>query len=463
MDPKARDALVARLVEIAQAATVDQPISISIFPAKVIQNAVASFVLAGSAYFDFLKACQQVLRRDDWARKFSEGCVESSVTMVLSRIVADGSREKASLYVDELLEHLGTFATEFTVLVPVENVFMSLESIALGQVTLRRITAAYIEQQLSLIAVDTVADSTDKDGQSRIEGQRETLEAHLAGKVCMECQMVAELQRAMERALELCRKTIGLLRYALPAIYPEVFLGASAVISDDRFDANGRLRSMTDGQQRARDERRRKVGIGLSGEVLHGAREVACLSAAGESYHFAQHATGPREGMLINGLTRFTLESLGVFELADLLARENLSDFERRLLSGAHWFANALVQIERENELTSLVTVLETFLAPGESDRIVNKIADGVAFVLTEDGGHRVKIRDRVRELYALRSKVSHGTPIPFTGDDLDELTSLAMSLLHRMIGLRGKFASAKELNTWIETRKLSGSWGEGF
>jgi hypothetical protein len=50
---------------------------------------------------------------------------------------------------------------------------------------------------------------------------------------------------------------------------------------------------------------------------------------------------------------------MGVFELSEVLRKGKPTDFEETLLRCIHWYANSQIQVERENELLSLITSLE--------------------------------------------------------------------------------------------------------
>ncbi len=133
-----------------------------------------------------------------------------------------------------------------------------------------------------------------------------------------------------------------------------------------------------------------------------------------------------------------------------------LSDFERVLLRGLHWFGNALPQKEPENELLSLVTCLETFLTPRDGNPIGTAIAEGVALLLGNTLDERKKLKKRVKDLYGKRSSVSHGGEKAVLESDLIELREIAKNFIQRMISLGKRIQSQKELLEMIEDQKLA-------
>jgi hypothetical protein len=68
----------------------------------------------------------------------------------------------------------------------------------------------------------------------------------------------------------------------------------------------------------------------------------------------------------------------------------------------------------------------------------------------------RKLIKKRVKELYGLRSKLSHGGVNRILDSDLRELRELAVKVLIRMIKKSSQFREQHELSQWIEEQKLT-------
>ncbi len=151
------------------------------------------------------------------------------------------------------------------------------------------------------------------------------------------------------------------------------------------------------------------------------------------------------------------LHECGAMDVAAILAKQEsaLTDFERTLLRGIHWFGNALCQKEPENELLSLVSCLETFLTPDDSNPIGTAIAEGVALLLGTTLEERRKLKKKVKELYAKRSGVSHGGKKAVLEFELSELRELTKRLIQQMILLCKTLQSKKQLLEMIEDKKL--------
>ena len=68
----------------------------------------------------------------------------------------------------------------------------------------------------------------------------------------------------------------------------------------------------------------------------------------------------------------------------------------------------------------------------------------------------RKRLKSRVKELYGLRSVVSHGEHSSILNKDVVDLKFIAMRLLVKMIGRREDFISRRNLIDWLEEQRLS-------
>src|SRR5262249_13898612 len=146
---------------------------------------------------------------------------------------------------------------------------------------------------------------------------------------------------------------------------------------------------------------------------------------------------------IVSPVTLGMMAEIGVFEVATILGKPSgVTEYEETLLRGIHWYANALTQKEMENKVLSLVTCLETFLASMPGEQLSESLAEGVAVALFQSPEERKHKKKRIKELYRLRSTVSHGGSKPILNVDLDELTEMAGTFTAYMIGRLGDFRS---------------------
>jgi hypothetical protein len=207
---------------------------------------------------------------------------------------------------------------------------------AFGRVVLKTLSSSDVEEIGD--AVESVIMSTQHTEEEKpqlAEMQRAIIGNHLEGVVCAEFRVIAEPNRARERAEDETRRVLELLRFARPALYPENL----------------------------------QVAVGLAGEVFRASRITPTYSP--RSYNLNVENTGPHFSFDLSEETLATMRGFGVFEVSEVLRKNvrDLTQFEETLLRGIHWFSVAEVQQEAENKLLSMVTCLETFLAPRDGSR----------------------------------------------------------------------------------------------
>jgi Apea-like HEPN len=139
--------------------------------------------------------------------------------------------------------------------------------------------------------------------------------------------------------------------------------------------------------------------------------------------------------------------------VAKVLQKSQQSDFERTLFRGIHWFAASQKQFERENELLNLMTCVETFLAPPDGRSVKNEVARGVALLLATEPEMRKVLKEKVRDLYRVRSEISHGGQQIVLEQHLVELRTIAINLIFQMIERKEEFTSQKSLISWLKNQ----------
>jgi Apea-like HEPN len=243
----------------------------------------------------------------------------------------------------------------------------------------------------------------------------------LRGKVCAEFSAVAEATRAQELALEETRRAIDLLRFT-----------ALLIGSDGR-----------------------RIAIGIQGETPDDVRRTVAINTEDTRAHYG--------GTLVNYPIEIDdgvidrMRAAGVIELSDLLKKKTLNDFQGTLLRAVHWLASAQAQYEKENALLNVVTCLEAFLKPAESDPITAAIAEGVAILTAQGVEARKAMKQRVREFYRMRSRLSHGGQGSVSDAELGEVIEIALNLTVQMIGRKDEFESQAALRSFVDDKKLAG------
>lgn len=87
--------------------------------------------------------------------------------------------------------------------------------------------------------------------------------------------------------------------------------------------------------------------------------------------------------------------------------------------------------------------------------KISNTIAEGVAFVLSNEREKRKQLKKKVKDLYNKRSKVSHGGHSAVLDSDLKVLRTITGDFLSQMIQRIDEFQARNDLEEWIEDQKF--------
>lgn len=244
---------------------------------------------------------------------------------------------------------------------------------------------------------------------------------------CGEYRVVAEPERARERAEEEARRVLDVLRYSLPALYSD----------------------------------RLRVAVGLVGDIGRTVRLTPIFSADNTFFRLATQRIGSLSEFELSAENVQTMTEIGAFEIANLLSlrSKQLSSFEDVLLRAVHWFANAQTQTDQENELLSLVTSLETFFTPEPGEPIADAVARGVACVVSTDPATQAYLYRRMKKLYDERSRIAHGGAKVILRKDLDELELIAAEVIAVLVRRKGEFTGKvgkKALQNWVKKQMLA-------
>lgn len=360
--------------------------------------------------------CREVFGRcyqeSGWGDKYSESHVSELLRSVLAGLYESNDTATAEAALSKHDSDYQAYQKRHVVLVPLFGVAISIPSLKVGRVTIFQASGADLENRL---------------GKNVITQPGQYIANTLKGNVLAEFIGVAEPLRAKEMALEETRRALEVLRYAIPfvfdAAYKELRLNVSIV--GDRPDS----------------------------ECV----SFIMPSDDTDSMTFTSESKRPAMSFHLNEECVTKMEQCGAMEVASVLEKpvEALTDIERVLLRGLHWFGNAVGHDEAENELLSLTTCLETFLTPRDGNPIGTAIAEGIAILLNDHLDERRRLKKRVKDLYGKRSGVSHGGKKAVLESDLIELRDIAKRLIRKVITLRGRVTSQKELLEMIENEKL--------
>lgn len=161
----------------------------------------------------------------------------------------------------------------------------------------------------------------------------------------------------------------------------------------------------------------------------------------------------------------------GVIEKVDLCKVEKnpiwgllieSSPMQQRILNAIQWLGKSLTDWnDPTKSLPQIIFALETLL--GEQNQhysISGRLADFSAYILSNELENRRKTSKFIREIYALRSKIVHGT-----ADEINisvEMVSKAYKLVRNLILIffrsneLNSIQTMEELNDWLDKKKFS-------
>lgn len=317
---------------------------------------------------------------------------------------------------------------EVTVYIPLSGIRMVKDELKIGKIIIKKMTDEIVNDITSnlesLLRGNPYFFPNDKEkGIQSLVNRYNTFK----GKVCAEFKMFGEEIIALKVGKEECEKSLDLLRL-------------SNVILHNR-DHN--------------------ICIALEGETARGYQNTLIFKSNFKHYRLGNELKGPAIDFDISDREIKYMKEFGIFILSEILEKpeKELTDFEKTLLLGIHWFANFSTQREIENQYLSLMVALEIFLTPksGSGEPITNYIAEGVSIINEIGIDNRKKLKSKLKDLYKKRSSIVHGrlNDIP-NKDDVVTLKNILLTLIWWMIKNSHRFESKDDLLNFIEDHKFA-------
>jgi len=322
-----------------------------------------------------------------------------------------------------------------------------IDKLEIGKVTIKKMTDKQIEiisRKIKKIIMQTTHPREHKP--LMIDTLLRRHIEPLRGKICAEFRIIAEPELVQEYARKEISRIIDLLRYAIPSIYPYQYPAYWCSPEARKIHKQSEKEGST--------VKHTRIGFGLQGEIGIGILNTITLSSKGEEFHMQGSFIGLRP-FVISPDNITIMKKIGVFKVARLLKKSEVTSFGEVILRSIHWYANALTQVEIENELLSLVTSLETILT-GSEDRMMDAVGYGVAFLLGTNLDHRLDLMARYKDIYGKRSRASHHGHRDVDQVDLVELRYLTLETIQKAIKNLNKWKEHEQLLEWIRRRKLT-------
>jgi hypothetical protein len=355
------------------------------------------------------------LKNSDWSDKFSENFISKKIRTIFASIIKKEAINIENALAD-FIKELESYKTEETVYLHVIGIVLD-NDFDIGNITLLKATEENLKNKL---VGKLLKQKKGKKKDTFFEMFKKTMEKDFLGKPLSEFKVIAEPERAFERAKEETRRALEILRFASKSIYP---------MSED-------------------------IRIGLEDERRYSSRPAFILSD--KQTTFKRDSEGSPKSFEINSEARRAMEKIGVFTLSDILQKRRATNFEEALLRAVHWFSSALLQSELENAFLCMIIALETIFTPKAGNPIANSIAEGVALILSKELESRKKIKNTVKNYYRKRSGVSHGGKKSILAADYFNLLYIVHKTIMELTKKADDFKSQESFLNWLEDLKLS-------
>ena len=180
------------------------------------------------------------------------------------------------------------------------------------------------------------------------------------------------------------------------------------------------------------------------------------------------YMVGAKSAFLLSKETAKQLKKFGFQNASNLLKKTEKTDWDNRILSALQWAGRATSNriineriseetgVRREESFLLYAVALESLLLK-KSSEVTYKFSTRGAHLISSNLQGRKKTRDRLVELYALRSSIVHSGLTKISHSDLDDMATLARTGVVRVLmnkKLR-EFEKWAQFDEWLEDKML--------
>lgn len=422
MDDKKKIEIINKIIDISEN-------YVSLFreshSSKFVQTKGLCFYVKNANYH-YKPVVGDIFRYMELKKSFSSDYVRDFIDDLISDTLKEGIEKVKDNPL--IIDTFDDVFHEVTVYIPLSGIRMIEDELKIGKIIIKKMTDEIVNDITSnlelLLRGNPYFFPNDKEkGIQSLVKRYNTFKS----KVCAEFKMFGEEGIALKVAKEECEKSLDLLRL-------------SNIILHDR-DHN--------------------IYITLEGENARGYQNTLIFKSNFKQYRLGNELKGPAIDFDISDREIKHMKEFGIFILSEILEKpeKELTDFEKTLLLGIHWFANSSSQREIENQYLSLMVALEIFLTPksGSGEPISNYIAEGASIINEIGIDNRKKRKSVIKDLYKKRSSIVHGNPnnIPDKNDAVT-LKNILLTLIYWMIKNSYRFDSKDDLLDFIEDHKFA-------
>lgn len=140
--------------------------------------------------------------------------------------------------------------------------------------------------------------------------------------------------------------------------------------------------------------------------------------------------------------------------ISRLVNRIEKNPFIESLLTSIQWCGKAMWEQREEISFNNYITSLESILLQNKEGELSFRLSLYISFLASREKAHRVVIFDKLRDLYNIRSKITHSGINEISEEDLKQLRHITISVIQGIM-FNKKFDFLKSENIEDFNKKL--------
>jgi Apea-like HEPN len=368
------------------------------------------------------KLTSEFLNKLKWSDKYTEKKTSEVIKDLVLKAMQGVSVDEIKNLVEERVRTYDAFDRISHVYIPISGVRVQ-KQVDLFGVKFKQNSQRLKERVLKNIK-DVVRQTLNDD-----EGKNESYKIaneHLEGifkfPTIAECIIIADPDRAEQIALNRVRGILDVIRVSIPLTYPSTH----------------------------------KVKVGVGDEITFSSLKT--ISVSSEAARINESRIGPLALFDLNTTSIKKLRQQGLLKALTLQNKTDLTEVEELYLRAIHWLGDSQNQTETANKVLSLTTCLEIFFTPEKDSglSISNTISESIALLMVKGLDNRKTVKKRIKDLYNLRSRITHGLTISIADEDLNQLMNFCYSVVRFIFKKLGIYKQRKDIQIEVEAKKLS-------
>ncbi|MDP2965002.1 MAG: HEPN domain-containing protein [Pelolinea sp.] len=146
----------------------------------------------------------------------------------------------------------------------------------------------------------------------------------------------------------------------------------------------------------------------------------------------------------------------GLNILSDLLRKDDLANFDKKILQSVSLFSDATREKKLANKLVYIFTSLENIFLKNHSERIIGNISKRIAIIIGKNPSERKEIIKNIKAIYKKRSDYIHHAEENIKVEELERFFYYAFIAVTSVVNRVGKYKTVGEFVSSIDDIKLS-------